>query len=313
MFEEHRRYNSCVFCGGTQLTKEHVFGKALARIHPVNRNWQVFYLDSTSGRVQKKKGSSPILSVTMKALCSRCNTGRLSREVDNALPHLEKLIGGEATILDVDSTQAVRRYWEKVGLLADISSSNYQISESDKEKPGFKQNFAHRLFDPLIGDSERKGWASGMDTPRIRIFVGRHFGVLGINPEVNTAYYPPPPYLVSMKRVSFVIGKLAVLVEVGDRVSVAIPRSFVELREQQATTLNENGASYDDCFSVRGQDIQTVAIRAILRYPDVVKDHEEHAKVVNGFSCPPKHLKMLDGYGYAAAKGILPWERLHSV
>lgn len=82
MFDPYRKLVWCVFCGsrevpgnpGMDLTKEHLFGAALAEYLDVKEHWTAFGMLLSGGcsEPRMEKGSSPIASIAPRVFCSDC-------------------------------------------------------------------------------------------------------------------------------------------------------------------------------------------------------------------------------------------------
>ena len=59
MYQEHRKYQHCIFCPCVDLTKEHVFGRAFADFLGVTLPWKGHTL----------KGTVAITRIAPKLLC----------------------------------------------------------------------------------------------------------------------------------------------------------------------------------------------------------------------------------------------------
>ncbi len=178
--DEHRPFKSCVFCGNPKkadLTREHIFGKAVAKQYPVNHHWQT--VKNTLFGPFVTKGGGPIINATAKLACGDCNSGPLSDIMDASLEPLMRLIDGTPHQLAPEDRAAVSRYSERVGLIADVMNSSYQLDAPNPD----------RLSPPLYSQAERERWTKGGPLPLdMHIYIGLHEGVLGLNPYTNSAY-----------------------------------------------------------------------------------------------------------------------------
>jgi hypothetical protein len=74
---------SCVFCGGTPLTREHVFPRWLARVLPAQDRWRGQDLAVVGGEsitssdlpVTTRRMGEPFPDSTVARVCARCNNG----------------------------------------------------------------------------------------------------------------------------------------------------------------------------------------------------------------------------------------------
>jgi hypothetical protein len=234
LHDPHRVYKTCLFCDSTDLTAEHIFTRAVAKLFPKLRNWEIdtHPLFSPSGKT-KIKGSSPIVSVTSRCVCESHNTNELSRDVNKAMTCLRPLMSAKPFTFTASGQQKVRRYWERIGAIMDAETSNL-----DLQKPtplGAGTNPLHRIYPPILSREDRKAWLAGHDLRDTRVFVGHHTGTLGINPLVIAAPQPVPPdnlsWVTTCKYFLFAFKNLAVVVIVGAsrRKKDPLAAGFVEL------------------------------------------------------------------------------------
>jgi hypothetical protein len=127
VFDAHRGFQGCIFCGSADtLTKEHLLGKAFARrfndaFGPLP-NW--FVQEDEVGT----KGSSPIVSLSPPVACGACNNRGLSSDMNHSLEPMWRLVNGEAKTIRQADRRALTRYWERVGLIVDVMTSDFQIN-----------------------------------------------------------------------------------------------------------------------------------------------------------------------------------------
>ncbi len=302
-FDEHRPFKSCIFCGSTaRRTKEHIFGKAVARRYPVKYRWKS--AGNTHFGPVLAQGGGPIISVTAKAACRDCNTGFLKRELDEALEPLMSLIEGKSHQIAAQERAALFRYWERVGLIVDVLTSNYQITATYASGDEYKVSKEGRQAPPIYSDRQRKEWkAPGGKLLDMHIYIGFHDGFLGLNPFTNPAServmwaesqggITVEKRLTLEKRFLMTIGKLSVCVWMGKNhfhvpillrppvgYAPPIPTSFRDL----AAVANQNwdwpGAvppvSYVDFFGLYGQTPDVKLAIQRLRDPKFRQEFED--------------------------------------
>ena len=101
----------CIFCGGTGLSKEHIWSDWLKGLMPQydehGEHWGSMHRDSGSNDVEwteppsssARQGS--VFQRKVRNVCEqRCNNGWMSRVVDRAKPHVERMILGKSFQLD---------------------------------------------------------------------------------------------------------------------------------------------------------------------------------------------------------------------
>src|SRR5712692_3823058 len=220
--DEHRPFKSCVFCGNpkkAELTKEHIFGKKVARRFPVEQHWKTAR-DTIFGPVVTK-GGGPIVSATTKLACGDCNSGPLSDIMDDSLEPLMKLIEGKQHQITPKDRVAASRYWERVGLIVDVMTSNCQLDSPNPD----------RLAPPRYSDAQRKAWRDGGTLFDMHVHIGFHEGVLGLNPYTNVVHgreMGAARQLRTSQTFLMTIGKLSVHVWMQER-PFPLPNSFRNL------------------------------------------------------------------------------------
>ena len=295
MFDEHRKYAKCAFCDSTDLTKEHLFGKTLAKEFPVRSNWVAAALPLRGSSPQTfVKGSSPILNLAPSLVCKKCNNGKLSVEMAAVLPLLLTLIRKHRHQITTVERAALRRYWERVGLLVDICTSNRDITPEYRESKEYQRSGEHRQYPPIISESARASWIAGDRLDRLQVFAGTHRGVLGINPVMNIA--PMRQYDLEAsalnqlgKKVLMTVGGLSVAVFVGLDVAI-VPPSFLSLDGSHSDWRwpLHTPVSYDDFFSLWTQTPDILQIRAEMRIKERRRQVEQYSTEVGAFACPPR-------------------------
>jgi len=95
----------CVFCGGTGLSKEHIWSDWMGSLFPRNsehgESWSSMNRDGGSTEIgwtvppisSARQGS--VFQRKVRVVCKRCNNGWMSRVVDRAKPHAKRMILGE--------------------------------------------------------------------------------------------------------------------------------------------------------------------------------------------------------------------------
>lgn len=83
---------SCIFCGGTPLTVEHVLPKWLQDVIPGHGLLTHSWRDPETGDV--REWTTSLVDFKAKAVCARCNQGWLSQLEGDAKPFLSSMIRG---------------------------------------------------------------------------------------------------------------------------------------------------------------------------------------------------------------------------
>jgi hypothetical protein len=301
MHDEHRKYEHCIFCTGTDLTAEHIFGKALARRIGLKENWTATQLQR-DGSVISAKGGSPILSITAELLCKDCNNKDLSDEMRAAVDVVHRMAEGETFELTEAQVSAVRRYAERVALIVDVITSDHHMTDSQRSGKDFKRSAAYRTRPPVYSDEERIRWRAGEVLDGLEVFVGYHDGVLGVNPYVNVAHgfgmRGPGRLLSPWKRLVFIIKGLAVYVSIGSAPALIREESWALLRNGKPSLKwpISPAAGYLDIVHLAYPTPDLQLIASYLSIPDVRTRIEEHSRSVGRFEAPPGLDEFVDEY-----------------
>lgn len=100
----------CIFCGGTPVSDEHVFPLWLVEI--------LHRLGASYDRTRRTMGSkpsehtfqTPVIEVTARRVCERCNNRWMSDIEKAAAPILSPLVQGQAVVLSPED-QEVATLW----------------------------------------------------------------------------------------------------------------------------------------------------------------------------------------------------------
>lgn len=111
---------SCVFCGGTPVTNEHVYPRWLAQgfpeVPPTERAIMVSYSDQGSPR----RHSGRVFTAQVKAVCEPCNSGWMSALEGRVQPYLLPMIKGEIVELPPDVQEVLATWTLKTALMCQI-------------------------------------------------------------------------------------------------------------------------------------------------------------------------------------------------
>lgn len=272
-FDPKREFVRCVLCDAEPTTREHLFGDSLARTLNIPIN-AVGIGRGVGGEPKELNSGSPFLSSVSKCLCSECNNVRFHSMMGRAQPVIAALAKGQKTSISPQEGDDLVFYFERLGILVDVLSSNYQLSDAHKESKHFAPHASWHLLPPVYTLDERKAWVTRKPiVERPRVFVGRHRGVLGLNPEANctrqaTLKAGDAPIEVVGRQYQVCIGQLAVEIRMGVEVGRQMPSdAFVQLRPS-AAPLNWPAArdvGYDDFLALFAQDPPTLFLRRIFQ------------------------------------------------
>jgi hypothetical protein len=291
MYEEHRKYTCCIFCETEGLTREHIFGKSLAAKLAIQVPWRaVSHSTNAEHDGLPLKGSSPITHIAPRLLCDTCNTKRLSELMNTSLPILLALIRGECGGLSATDASVVLRYFERIALIVDVVTSDHEMSEKHLASTEFIRTDTNRVTGPVISQEARSNWLHGASPPDVSVFIGNHEGVMGLNPDMCITHLrfrdsPRGEILGNVKRVSIVIGKLAVCIDL-KMPSDGIPGSFVALRSVDFAWPPPNEASYEDYLSLRYQDAEVRQFLAALSQSEKRVEIERVSREVGYLKIP---------------------------
>jgi hypothetical protein len=218
VFEPNRKYTHCIFCGAGGTTKEHIFGKTLARELGIQEHWRVLLPDGST-----KQGPSPFLNLAPTVLCKNCNTVRLRPDNEAAMPHILRLCKGEAFALDNSARSHLLRYFQRVAFIVDVCTSTEQIDDDRRQRKEHQDNAEFRTAEAFFSQEERAGWLDGKFNGSLYVSLGYHTGKLGANPECNAGHLRLRAECSdgrkidgpTLKRFSVVIRHLAVTIDIG--------------------------------------------------------------------------------------------------
>lgn len=303
MFDERRRFTTCVFCGsdpGTAgLTAEHVFGKWLASRFQERfgqlPNWLV------AGERFDGKGGGPILSIAPRLACHACNHGPLSREAAAAIEPVWRAIVGESHDMTVAEQVTVQRYLERVGIIVDVMTSDHQLCEEQRKKKDYLRSANHLVSATILIAEQRAAWTAGASLNQIQVAIGHHAGVLGVNPQTLNApllEFEPAQRSLNMASQRFltVIGHLAVCVQIGSDPR-PLPHCMRLLSEQADLCWPPARAvTYADFYSMANRDPRNDLIVRCMSDPTLCSAIEAHTRATKQFDVPPeagRHLKRI--------------------
>ena len=116
-----RQLDHCVFCGGSEMTEEHLIADWVHRAFSKKRKPDGQFRATVVGSGLRFDGGDPV--ITAKVICRRCNNNWLS-EIDNdAARVLRPLIRGEREVeLDRAGQTAVAAWVYKTALIFDAAA-----------------------------------------------------------------------------------------------------------------------------------------------------------------------------------------------
>jgi hypothetical protein len=209
--------------------------------------------------------------------------------MDASLPLLKDMSQGKSispTALDI---LKLKRYFERIALIVDVCTSNEQISEDRRQKPEYQQAVRYRQEPPILSFAERVAWLNGAPLQDSFVSLGSHDGVLGLNPDFTITYYlrvckGDTKPVRRVKRVSLAINNIIACLEVGAK-DDDMPPSLRPIDEVSSWPIVPT-VSYDDYFSLRTQNPDTVAKRTLLQNNLYVAETERLTRLHGAFTLP---------------------------
>ena len=84
---------ACIFCGGTKMSKQHIWPAWAARMLNEVGPWRhVTQIERDGERLEPRSWLRDPFEETTKAVCRACNNGWMSALEDRAKPHLEAML-----------------------------------------------------------------------------------------------------------------------------------------------------------------------------------------------------------------------------
>jgi hypothetical protein len=274
MHEPNRKFKACIFCDGPIDGTEHLFGKKIAKGLGITEHWQALNAStdpSTVGRVER--GPSPGSYMTVKALCSGCNRDRFGPVMQRVTPVVLSMKGGTRRKISADEARSLRHYIERISLIVDICTSNFDIDDERRATAEYAKSAAFRMQDPVRSGEDRSAWLEGKDV-RLRSAVGFMEDVFGKQGDMNVAHairwpngleMPANFHTQTSKRITVAFRHLVLYAElVGEPApNNVLPSAMVELDGSSFTWPPVDRLSVDDYYSLRSQDELVSSIRSL--------------------------------------------------
>lgn len=194
----------CIFCGGPGLTHEHVWADWLKKYVPkdmVEHSSLFAVVHPTHSEPRRKKRSGDLQSRRLRVVCTKCNSGWMSKLQEKAKPHLLPLIVGEVTAFDA-STQSVLSAWIAMFVMVAEHFNPYTVTTLQRER-SYLLGTGKAPFENWkiwIGDFERVNWKGQLAHFTVPISSPNHV------PETMDNGLPRP----NTQTMTFVVGRLFV-------------------------------------------------------------------------------------------------------
>lgn len=129
----------CVFCGGSPVTREHVYPQWLETVLPDQERFRgqitmtevaAGLEDHTRDRVQREMGQR-FTDTTVRRVCEPCNGGWMNDLEMEVRPVLEKLIAGKTLQVAEDRAIILARWVAKTAMMAQLTDPETLVTGSD--------------------------------------------------------------------------------------------------------------------------------------------------------------------------------------
>jgi len=108
-----KRTRACIFCGGTPVTKEHLWPQWVTgtlKRGPRRLRRPVTIQMTTGSGPSHEWSCGDDINVTAKRVCRQCNSGWMANLEESALPLLQKMMMGRIVSLDTHGQTVVARW-----------------------------------------------------------------------------------------------------------------------------------------------------------------------------------------------------------
>jgi len=187
----------CAFCGGTRLTKGHIWPESFSEILPSNAKYheqrigvfETFKPTVPTPSKWERVGTGPLQKRRPRNTCVKCNTGWMSRIEANSFPTIRPLILGEPCLVDIISQFAL------AAILALVAARIELIARGPKPIP--KSEFDHlrtklhpsanwRIWIAQHAGADLKDYLFRYTAMQIESQPTTHFGPEYCNTQVTT-------------------------------------------------------------------------------------------------------------------------------
>lgn len=155
------RRKKCAFCGGRDLTAEHVLPRWLNE--PLGANVPLGYRHGTAGAKPDVGRDWPTVGLThtVKRFCRHCNNDWMAELEARAKPIVGPLVKGEGRLLSVGNQALIALWAAKTVMVFDLTHENYRtvadedmrlLFERKQPPPATHVWLAAYGPEPLIGD-----------------------------------------------------------------------------------------------------------------------------------------------------------------
>lgn len=167
---------TCVFCGGTPLTREHVFPRWLAGVLPEQDQWRAQDLvvvggesiTSTDLPITTREMGQRFTDSTVARVCASCNHGWMNDLEEASRSVVTALIRGDKTSVSIEQAKSLAFWVAKTCVMAQLTHTESAAT------PPSDYHHMHRERTP---PPAMKMWALNIDTADWGVRM-HHFGIL---------------------------------------------------------------------------------------------------------------------------------------
>ena len=167
---------TCVFCGGTPLTREHVFPRWLAGVLPEQERWRgqdlaVVGKESTTAAglpTTTREMGERFTDSTVSRVCASCNHGWMNDLEETSRSELTLLIKGDTTTMSIEQARSLAFWVAKTCVMAQLTHP-----ESAATSP----SLYHLMYRDRIPPPGMRIWALATDTDEWSVRM-QHVGLL---------------------------------------------------------------------------------------------------------------------------------------
>lgn len=189
--------DGCIFCGGTPLSREHLWPDWLRRQVAIHESFDHRLEQETDGvETRDIKFSTPPFNQVVRAVCSPCNGGWMSGIEASTKPMLRDLAYGRSRVLDADDQRALATWGFLKACLFDELHPQERVVPSEHRR----RFFTYRQ-PPLTGVAIWLGTYEALE-------VG-HYAYQGLKVERDGHRQPDRPNLYA---VTITVGTLIIQV-----------------------------------------------------------------------------------------------------
>ena len=128
---------ACIFCGGTEMSKQHIWPAWAARMLNEDGPWRHFMQTEHDGeKLDPRSWLRDPFEETTNAVCRTCNNGWMSALEDRAKPHLEAMLRLETRELDPEG-QGTLAAWALQTALILVHTQGAKHGVASKQEHAF--------------------------------------------------------------------------------------------------------------------------------------------------------------------------------